>query len=92
MNPVNKTVFAIIILIIIVGAALAVWKVYFSPQRTALAPSAPLTSDQQPSPETISPQPIPDSGAAPPPTTKPPVATQGVLDRIEAAIRAKLER
>ena len=94
----NKLIVIIILILIASGAVFAIRKIYFSPQEPAPAPIMPLISDEQlstqPSSATSS-KPTPTSVTIPPSVIKPinpPVVPQNVLDRIEAAIRAKLKR
>ena len=78
----NKVIIIVIGVAVIAGAIFA-FKSFYNPP--VVPEPAPTTSSQ------ISPTPTPTP--APKPTTvKPPATSSSVLDRIEAAIRAKLKR
>ena len=95
----NKAIAVIIGIIVIVGAIFA-FKNFYNPVETesTLTPISQTSPPQQlPTSQGTTPPaqvtPTPTPTPKPKPTTiKPPTTSSSVLDRIEAAIRAKLQR
>ncbi len=95
----NKAVIIIIGIVVIVGAVFALKSFYNPPAEPT---PTPTTTSQTPPPQqlptsqgTTPPaqvKPTPTPTPTPKPTIKPPTTSSSVLDRIEAAIRAKLKR
>ena len=95
----NKAVIIIIGIVVIVGAVFALKSFYNPPVEPTPTPTTSQTPPPQQIPTsqgTTSPaqvKPTPTPTPTPKPTTvKPPTTSSSVLDRIEAAIRAKLKR
>ena len=96
----NKTAIVIIGIVVIVGAAFALKGFYNSPVEPTPTPA--ITSQTTPPQQLSTSQgttppaqvkPTSTSTPTPKPTiSKPPTTSSSVLDRIEAAIRAKLNR
>ena len=95
----NKTVIIVIGIVVIVGAVFALKNFYAPPLEPEPTPatSQTLPPQQLPTSQGTTPptqvKPTPTPIPTPKPTTvKPPTNSSSVLDRIEAAIRAKLKR